>query len=251
MFQTYEEIFAERAASYHHAMTQCPDARAKEFNLAVTLAAPSVGDTVCDVPSGGGYLRRYMSDPEIGYLGVETSRFFAEHCYLKPNDHVILSALENVAVNRASIDICISLAGIHHLPDKPLFFREVTRLLKPGGRFLLADVETGTASDRFLNHFVHETNSMGHDGDFLSSKTRDELGDAGLVILDDDLKSYTWDFESEALMGQFCQNLFGIDRVDADAVVAGIEDILGYEKDKGAVRMNWGLSFIVATKPFE
>jgi len=39
-----------------------------------------------------------------------------------------------------SVDVLINIESAFHYPDKPAFIREVTRVLKPGGQFLIADI---------------------------------------------------------------------------------------------------------------
>ena len=54
MFQTYEQIFRQRADAYQKAMELYPAARDREFQLAVEFARIQPGEVVCDAPSGGG-----------------------------------------------------------------------------------------------------------------------------------------------------------------------------------------------------
>lgn len=41
-----------------------------------------------------------------------------------------------------SVDFVINIESAFHYPDKPSFFRQVNRVLKPGGTFLIADIMT-------------------------------------------------------------------------------------------------------------
>ena len=45
MFQSYEEIFSQRADAYQKAMELCPAARDREFKLAVEAADIKAGET--------------------------------------------------------------------------------------------------------------------------------------------------------------------------------------------------------------
>jgi len=248
MFQSYEKIFSKRADAYQKAMELYPDAREREFQLAVEYADIKTGDIVCDAPSGGGYLRSYLPDNIQRYLAVETAPDFIRHCPMSEYDQMVLSPLDNIAIENNSVDVCINLAGSHHLENKSDFFREVVRILKPGGRFVMADAETGTGVDRFLNKFVDQHNSMGHEGIFLDGQTANDITICGLKIHGDELITFPWSFESRDDMGVYCKLLFGIDIAEPETVILGIEDILGYMPGPGEVNMAWSLRFIVAGK---
>jgi len=40
----------------------------------------------------------------------------------------------------ASVDLVISSCSINHVPDKAAVYREIYRVLRPGGRFVVADI---------------------------------------------------------------------------------------------------------------
>ncbi len=229
-------------------MELLPRARDREFELAVAAASIVPADTVCDAPAGGGYLRRYLPGDIGQYLAVETAPDFIGHCPLDENDRVIESPLHRIDLGDGSVDVCINLAGSHHLEDKRAFFREAARILKPGGRLVLADVERGSDVDRFLNGFVDANNSMGHTGVFLSGRTADEIAACGFDVERNGVRSFPWIFPDKDAMGVFCKLLFGMDQATPESVVSGIEDILGFRAGPGPVNMAWSLRFIVAVR---
>ena len=112
MFQTYEQIFRQRADAYQKAMELYPAARDREFQLAVSAADIRPGDVVCDAPSGGGYLRAYLPDGVQHYLAVETATEFTGHCQLGENDRVVRSPLTRLDLDDGSVDVCINLACV-------------------------------------------------------------------------------------------------------------------------------------------
>lgn len=248
MFQSYEQIFSQRADAYQKAMELFPAARDREFQLAVEAARIRPGDVVCDAPSGGGYLRAYLPDGVLRYLAVETAPDFTGHCKLAGNDRIVHSSLARLDLDDNSVDVCINLAGSHHLEDKTAFFSEASRVLKTGGRLVLADVQAGSATDTFLNQFVHNNNSMGHEGLFLDAHTAGELLSCGFNIESDREMTLPWSFENREDMGVFCKLLFGMDLASASSVAQGVENILGCIPGPGKVNLAWPLRYIAAVK---
>lgn len=67
--------------------------------------------------------------------------------------------------------------------DKAQVFKEFQRVLNPHGRMLIVDVEEDTGTAHFLNHFVDEYNSMGHNGEFINEQALEALAQAKVEIL--------------------------------------------------------------------
>ncbi len=49
-----------------------------------------------------------------------------------------------------SIDVIINIESAFHYPDKPLFLKQLFRVLKPGGHFLIADILTTYKKKKWL-----------------------------------------------------------------------------------------------------
>jgi len=137
MFDTYAEIFAQRAADYHYAMTTSPRARDAEFNAVLDPIRDRPQGLVCDMPSGGGYLAEYLPEA-LDYIAIDPATdFFVE--WPRPLQR-LLAEITNVPLADQSVDFVVSLAGLHHEPSLAKVFAEMRRLLRPGGRLVIIDL---------------------------------------------------------------------------------------------------------------
>ena len=177
-------------------------------------------------------------------IALETSETFYRLCKSRGQCRAVLTQLERIELPDASVDCVISLAGLHHLPDRGAFFREAHRILRRGGTLCVADVAQDTPAARFLNVFVDRCSSMGHEGDFFSASAATELHAAGFHRVSREYRGYHWTFRTVDEMVRFVALLFGLDRGTPEQVLDGIGRYLGYDVVPGRCRMNWGLMFM-------
>jgi SAM-dependent methyltransferase len=244
MLDSYQTIFKKRGQLYHDAMTHYPHARDEEFKILLSYSKLHKNDIVADMPSGGCYLKRYLKLQNLIFL--DPTQEFLHNCTCE--DQTIHTDLESTPLITNSIDTVFSLAGMHHALKPELIYSEIHRVLKDEGYFIYADVLKGSKEDTFLNSFVHNYNSSGHQGVFLDSGIKKDLDKLSFNVNYYEYKTFTWNFNNENEMVDFVKKLFGLDLANYQTVLHGLEDILGYSCTKESCKLNWGLLYIQAKK---
>ncbi|HUG32775.1 MAG TPA: methyltransferase domain-containing protein [Acidimicrobiia bacterium] len=163
----YQKVASQPSAEYHFFTGRkalehigYPDARLDGMPERVLEAfagvadpfhwgTPPAGATVLDIGSGAG-LDAVIAARSVGEGGTVVGVDMTPDMLDRATEAAELMGLENlefrhglaedIPVEDATVDVVISNGVINLVPDKLRAYREIMRVLKPGGRFQVADI---------------------------------------------------------------------------------------------------------------
>jgi arsenite methyltransferase len=156
------------------------------------LAALRPGEVVLDLGSGGGF-DVFIAGRKVGATGRAIGVDMTPDMLSKARNNVAqyreqtglnnvefrLGEIEHLPVADASVDVIISNCVINLAPDKPQVWREMARVLKPGGRVAVSDLALFKPLPEAVSQMVEALVGCVA-GAVLVSDTEQMAGDAGL-----------------------------------------------------------------------
>ena len=228
-------------------------ANAPDLGWLVAALHPAPTDHALDVGTGGGHAAFALApavasvaaiDPTPEMLAVASS-LAAERGI--PNITFTRAAADALPFPDASFDVAISRFSVHHWPQPGPAFREIRRVVRPGGRLAFVDLLAPEAGP--LDTFVNTVELLRDPSHARSLRAPEWLTLLGAAGFEARLKR-TWELEHdvETWLAQTAPAGWRVDAVRAllrDAPPAAREHF-GIAPDTSTLRVGCGL--IVATR---
>lgn len=156
-----QKQFGRAAAAYVESATH---ARGEDLDRVVALASEHGGERVVDIGTGVGHTLRRVAPGFRSAVGVDATRemLAAGGGVLAgagvTNALLVQADATALPIASSSADVVTSRLAAHHFADAPGAFREIARILRAGGLFVLVD--NYAPNELELDHFINELETL-------------------------------------------------------------------------------------------
>ena len=234
-----KEQFSKNAEKY---VASVSHATGSDLAKMVEWLKPSGDWIVLDVATGGGHAAKTLS-PYVGQIfstDLTRQMLTAARNHLSQscsNIFYVVADAEALPFLDGVFDVVTCRIAAHHFPHPEKFVREVSRVLKPGGKFVLID--NVAPEDKQLDQFVNTLEKLrdhSHGRSYSLSEWKQWFADSGLAIRNEDLHKKKFDFpvwvrrttESEEQVQTVIDHVLGAD--------ASVLDYFAVEQENGEIR---------------
>lgn len=153
------------------------------------MQLPAVeGKTILEIGCGNGvqsiYIMKkfepaFVKGVDLNSANIEIAAGEVEKGGLSDIEFEVGDAQDLKGIPDGSFDFLVNIESAFHYPDKPAFLREVRRVLKPGGYFLIADILKKPGGNRRLQQSWKRNMHLNH---WTGDAYHKELSRAGLQV---------------------------------------------------------------------
>lgn len=151
----------------------------------ISLLNPIKNKEIIEIGCGNGVQALYINAKyfplritgiDINKANIEIANGERDRSNLHNVQFFVDDAQNLTQVPSNSVDVLLNIESAFHYPDKPAFLKEVNRILKPGGQYLIADIlTTRKKKNRFMKLWgktmvYHFWNKEQYEEEFLKSE---------------------------------------------------------------------------------
>jgi predicted SAM-dependent methyltransferase len=232
------EYFDKRALSYLQALDDYPHAMSNEYTTAVDMCSLEENHVLVTIPSSCERIQSYLPQ-SVTLIQFETTKTLSDITGIS------FCQWGSIPLPSASVDRILCMASLHHCNDEERlqFYRECFRILRAGGKLIVADVEKDSNLSYWLNTFVDKYNPYGHNGVFFSKEDVSLFEIVGFQVKTAHTE-YPWIFNTKDDMIKFTQMLFMLN-ADNDTIYQGIQKYLSPTENSYSM----GILYFICSKP--
>ncbi|WP_142826967.1 class I SAM-dependent methyltransferase [Planococcus soli] len=161
--QKVKEVFGKNAEKY---VTSDSHAKGEDLSLLVEWLQPENTWTVLDIATGGGHVTKTLAPYARTVFSTDLTEEMLENTakHLQgsfDNIHYVVADAEALPFLKESFEAAVCRIAPHHFPHPERFIAEMSRVLKPGGRFVLID--NVAPADPELAQFMNTTEKLRDD----------------------------------------------------------------------------------------
>lgn len=112
------------------------------FGAVAPLLECRTGDVVIDSGCGYSWTTEWLHRSGINAVGVDICRTYLDIAIERlgaNRPHLVVADVENLPFRRSCADAILAYESFHHIPDRPRAMQGYSRILKDGGRVVLAE----------------------------------------------------------------------------------------------------------------
>jgi ubiquinone/menaquinone biosynthesis C-methylase UbiE len=184
----------------HHYSVSPVHRSGPDLAVLLKLSAPHATDVALDVATGTGHTALAIGAAGVEVVGIDVSpemltearRLTAEEG--RTNVRFEQAPAESLPFGAESFSLVTARHAPHHFTVVDAFLSEVARVLRPGGRFVLADQVSLTVEDQRWIDEYETVRDPSHYRQRTPAAWRELAQEAGLVLSAEQLVSYDLDF---------------------------------------------------------
>jgi SAM-dependent methyltransferase len=135
-----------------------------------------------EIGSGFGYLLNFLKQDGWDVMGLEPLKGCCQFSESEFGIKAIPKIIEEAALDENSVDVVLMMHVIEHVPDPFGTFKEVYRVLRPGGYFILETPRYDTLMFKLLGKRERSLSCDGHIYFFTSDTLKNMATNAGFKV---------------------------------------------------------------------
>lgn len=152
--QNAREVFSKNKQAYVDSSTH---KKQSDLDEIINWMQPTLSQKALDIATGGGHVAKALSGYVKTIFATDLTKDMLQntstHLTDKTNIEYVIADAENLPFIDESFDIVTCRIAPHHFPSPKMFIKEVSRVLKQNGKFLMID-NIAPEEDQ-LDHFYN------------------------------------------------------------------------------------------------